>query len=372
MYNRNTVFILGAGASWHYGYPTGEILVHEVRRFAVELSNYCNGCAERSIGYAPKFIARDGLTKDRWREWRDIFSKVSLRIDNADPLVIDYFLSQNPDLREAVTFLIAWVILRREALYRSYKNRENRTTESHQRTNDNWVRFIAHKRVQTRPDSSALSQNRVNFITFNYDYSLEQALIQSLDSLSYLRHSDIVNFMSEQRIVHMYGQVRYAPYSTDGVGGFSVVENPLALFGNSQAQHQLADLMDKVYNASREINVIEIGNKDDNSDNIQVAQEILAKATDLYFLGYGFDENNNKRLGLDRIVLRSQGGPHLKINYTNYQDSNRINKIAGSLFIGNQGRLISPGGQSTVIQGHIAVEKSIKNTYDALLLDFDH
>jgi hypothetical protein len=30
MFRNKTVFLLGAGASWHYGYPTGEELVRKV------------------------------------------------------------------------------------------------------------------------------------------------------------------------------------------------------------------------------------------------------------------------------------------------------------------------------------------------------
>ena len=30
MFNRKTVFVLGAGASWHYGYPTGEGLIEKI------------------------------------------------------------------------------------------------------------------------------------------------------------------------------------------------------------------------------------------------------------------------------------------------------------------------------------------------------
>jgi hypothetical protein len=35
-----TVFILGAGASWHYGYPTGEKLVQKVIEKAKCASTY--------------------------------------------------------------------------------------------------------------------------------------------------------------------------------------------------------------------------------------------------------------------------------------------------------------------------------------------
>ena len=42
MFKRKTVFILGAGASWHYGYPTGEDLVRKVIGAANRLAEVFN------------------------------------------------------------------------------------------------------------------------------------------------------------------------------------------------------------------------------------------------------------------------------------------------------------------------------------------
>ncbi len=42
MFTEETVFILGAGASWHYGYPTGEELISRVQRKANELASLWN------------------------------------------------------------------------------------------------------------------------------------------------------------------------------------------------------------------------------------------------------------------------------------------------------------------------------------------
>ena len=41
MFRKPTVFILGAGASCHYGYPTGEALVAQVLQRAVRLRQMC-------------------------------------------------------------------------------------------------------------------------------------------------------------------------------------------------------------------------------------------------------------------------------------------------------------------------------------------
>jgi hypothetical protein len=60
-YPRETAFILGAGASWHYGYPTGDRLVKKVvdkARFAAEhiSSVLHNGSATADL---PKYVIRN-------------------------------------------------------------------------------------------------------------------------------------------------------------------------------------------------------------------------------------------------------------------------------------------------------------------------
>ncbi len=45
MFTNKTVFILGAGASWHYGYPTGEDLVKKVIKKSQEMANFFKNSA---------------------------------------------------------------------------------------------------------------------------------------------------------------------------------------------------------------------------------------------------------------------------------------------------------------------------------------
>jgi hypothetical protein len=40
MFTKNTVFILGAGGSWHYGYPTGDAVVEKVIQKATIVTKY--------------------------------------------------------------------------------------------------------------------------------------------------------------------------------------------------------------------------------------------------------------------------------------------------------------------------------------------
>jgi len=46
-----TVFVLGAGASWHYGYPTGEKLVDRVIEMAERLRAFCHLALQAGGGW---------------------------------------------------------------------------------------------------------------------------------------------------------------------------------------------------------------------------------------------------------------------------------------------------------------------------------
>jgi hypothetical protein len=84
MFINKTVFILGAGASWHYGYPTGEELVEQVREKARVFHGYCAKIVQQNRDSAtvqiPRFLSRnttgtftDGLQGMRraWEAGRD-------------------------------------------------------------------------------------------------------------------------------------------------------------------------------------------------------------------------------------------------------------------------------------------------------------
>ena len=137
MFFNKTVFILGAGASWHYGYPTGEDLVRKVIAKAQVASEYFQDAmtnASASVS-RPQYVARrspmsmpDGLAGAR-KDW-DSASKecddLVRRLNSVDPLVIDYFLGQNPHLADIGKLMIAWVLLECEAFYLRYEFNLNR------------------------------------------------------------------------------------------------------------------------------------------------------------------------------------------------------------------------------------------------------
>jgi hypothetical protein len=45
MFDRPTVFVLGAGASWHFGYPIGEELLSRVMMPSTEFADFMRNCS---------------------------------------------------------------------------------------------------------------------------------------------------------------------------------------------------------------------------------------------------------------------------------------------------------------------------------------
>src|SRR5947208_1187998 len=89
MIKKYTVFILGAGASKPYGYPTGPELIAKMLNLKDEVARVIQEC---------------GTGADQWRAFQDSLRKSSQGS-------IDAFLERRPDLRGIGKLLIAANIL---------------------------------------------------------------------------------------------------------------------------------------------------------------------------------------------------------------------------------------------------------------------
>ena len=68
MYNKKTVFVIGAGASWHYGYPTGEGLIRKAIQKSASAAGLFHLAASADL---PKFV-RNRPDKREIRSHNDI------------------------------------------------------------------------------------------------------------------------------------------------------------------------------------------------------------------------------------------------------------------------------------------------------------
>jgi hypothetical protein len=363
--SNRTVFILGAGASWHYGYPTGEALVGKIIEKAEIALRYFTHSAKIKNPERPEFVT----DAQQWMKAMEETTRLRIGLEQVNPLVIDYYLGWNPDVQAIGRLLIAWVILECEQL--SKHSNINRYPKSNSTVNttkyyDDWVRFIIHQIAIHCKESSDLLQNRVSFVTFNYDVSLETKLRNGLDHIQLFSKDDISKFLSG-RVIHIYGKIRDEHAKSNDIP-WAVQEHDPKQFGKVGDYHmQMKHLLDAVYNASKGLRVIDPHDKAADDTEIMIARKIIADANRVFILGYGFDEHNSGRLNLREYLFKTAAAQvDKRISFTNYQDINQINKRASNLFYGMR-TVFQPGGDAIVDR----YEKSIRNTYDALAMDFD-
>jgi hypothetical protein len=365
VFSAPTVFILGAGASWHYGYPTGEGLVKKVIEKAEVAAAFFKWSAENGNGNVPNLLletTENGLDLGaRWTTLHDQCERLKRGLQQVNPLVIDYYLGWNADVQEIGRVLIAWVILECESQSRDVNinhkviaGRRELLSESR----DDWCRFIIHQLAIHCETSNDLFRNKISFVTFNYDVSLEVALKNGLQHIRMFDKSDVDKFLDGSRIVHIYGKVR------DIKSGRAQVK-----WSNTNPSHSsridFCELLNVVYSASQGIRVIDPHDKGANPHDLSIAQTQINNARRVFILGYGFDEHNSERLRL-RESLKLESNSQKMVAFTNLGDINQVNKRASKVIFGNIASF-PPNGQSIVFH----TEKSTRNTYDALSLDFD-
>jgi hypothetical protein len=63
-------------------------------------------------------------------------------------------------------------------------------------------------------------RNKVSFITFNYDVSLEYELYHSLKAIAQFSEGNVINkFFEEDRFIHVYGKIRRSGNDGSQLGG---------------------------------------------------------------------------------------------------------------------------------------------------------
>jgi hypothetical protein len=388
MFNpKSTAFILGAGASWHYGYPTGETLVKKVIAKAVFARKNIQAILQNGSATAncPKYVTRNSPTpnplglkgmKNDWtaalQECEDLIN----RLTTVDPIVIDYFLGLNPDLSDIGKLMIAWVLLECEAFYCKYKVNVNHQESTHNtKTADNWYRFLVHKLVTGCADGNDLLRNKVSFVTFNYDVFLEYELYRSLRAISQFSEGNVIDkFFEGDRFIHVYGKIRQdftqdIPDTTLDLFAKRVMELTSAssnFLGDSQ---EFNNLLDVSYNASKTIRTMAPHEKT-SSGEIEKAKKVIMDANVVYILGYGFDENNSRLLGLyDSLHI---GAIQEKtVLFTNFNDHNQVNKKASRVITGSPRAMLAGAPEINQTELNSSCEKSRRTVYDALAFDFD-
>lgn len=257
-----TLLILGAGASEPYDYPLG-----------LELRDRIN---EDLIA----FIKND--YDHHWAEdleiSRNLITKFTQYFDSSMSYSIDSFLEhQDEDFVEIGKLAIVNQITKSESAEKLFHEAKR---------DDDWYRYLINKLTNNTPFDS-IKDNKLEIITFNYDRSLEMALITALAAFYATDYKESSFLIKNFPILHMYGQL-------DPL----LVEIPLPGQEKEGRTYGAPCSSEKLKIISENIKLIHEAKED---KTIEKANKMIEKAKRIYFLG--LDLRNKENLGMFDLSL---------------------------------------------------------------------
>jgi hypothetical protein len=362
------LFILGAGASSHFGYPLGAELIPSMERF---LERIDAGKRTDEVNQ----VTRDDLAKAR---------EFITKIQQFNPLNIDYYLHNNNAEKEIAQKLIESTLTWIQDDNRFSDNGNKIKPWSPEAANTivtetmkqrspnlldyiyeakNWIKFIHHAlvsnvRFENRIEDIKSNLENVSFITFNYDVSLEQGLYRYFSKSELFK--DVCAYLADSwyqsNIYHVYGKISHKDYEPVYTTG-----DKFGIFEKSKGSG-----LDVI--SPEKANII------DNK-----AVEIIRNANNIYFLGYGFDSFNNKRIGLSTELKQSKNLKRLF--YTNFSNSLIVDSMVRSFLDGEFSTLRADNRITQCFRKSSAypvnrrwvvdIVKSVNSVYKALELDLN-
>lgn len=263
MIKTDSVFILGAGASVPYGYPTGFELAEGIKNFLL------------NFPYDPKVVPKDMM------EVHNFFNllvnplpKLEQFYDallKASTYSIDKFLENRPDYLELGKLLITYMLKKKEHEFDLFINLKEK----------NWYAELFN-RIDANVEN--ISKNRISFITFNYDRSLEFFLYNLLKSRSIKEDVDILKVFHSIPIIHIYGSLGCFPWESSCAIPYSYEFIP-----------------DHIKKMATNIQIM---SDEAETEELRAAHKLLDQAKNIYFIGCGYDFKNLNRLKIIEYARR--------------------------------------------------------------------
>ncbi|MBI3986762.1 MAG: hypothetical protein HY343_07575 [Lentisphaerae bacterium] len=272
MITKQTVFILGAGASAPYGFPLGKELVdriiHELNPEPTDNRKAIECICKAADNYWSSVDLED------FRK-----SLVTSREQS-----IDAFLQHHPNFMRQGKAAIAWMLLNAES-----SNAQLRPSKEHK--DKDWYPQL---RDLLSASFDEFQNNKAAFLTFNFDRSLEQFLFTTLSSRQSgkARPADWAAKLREcLPIVHLHGELGIHPAFAES-DDKEVVE-----FGASVTPASLRAASRRIRNVHDSVDL-------DSDPAFQQAYRLISQADFICFLGFAYDERNIAKL---RLRLHCKG-----------------------------------------------------------------
>jgi len=249
-----TTFILGAGASIPYRYPSGlsllQMIVKEIQEGGDlrQCLKAC-GCADTQMVAFGDALKLSGRTS------------------------VDAFLEHRNEFIEVGKAAIAGILMRYEHVHDFYV------------ADRNWYKYLFNLMCTSFDE---FHRNPIGFITFNYDRSLEEFFYQCLKNSFNKSDAEICTAMGNIPIVHVHGQLCRLPWETNRDN------RPVRRY------EAVTSDVDAIKKSAQQIQIIHENGVTLNPEFAR-AKELLQTTKRIIFLGFGFHKSNMRRLGMERV-----------------------------------------------------------------------
>lgn len=249
------MLVLGAGASNPYGFPLGKELVDLIlKHLGSSGTNLRVILAQQGLNDVGKFVE-------------------DLRYSGTTS--IDAFLEGRGDSHP-------YVRIGKIAIAHSILLRENRDSLFEERP-CHWYRYLWDQLIRPGASTITLPENRLAFITFNYDLTLEYYLTRAMQHSFGVTWDEAHDLFGRSfSVIHVHGEVGEDP------SYFGARSNPLASI--------------EVANAAQQIRIVHDPVAEDDS-RFQEARQLIGGAQIVSFIGFGYHPENLRRLDLKKSLL---------------------------------------------------------------------
>jgi hypothetical protein len=250
MIKKNTVLVLGAGASMGFGYPSGAGLRDHLISGLGNENDQPHG-----------LLSEMGFPKDDIARFR-------LALNRSGTLSVDAFLEQRREFVAIGKAAIASHLLRCESA----------TEMVHSGSSAKWNWYLhLWSRMTNEGDFNALSKNRVSVLTFNYDRSFEQFLFNVASNLYGRDPVETTQALSAIPVIHLHGSL-----------------GPLIWQKPDGSEYGCVPTVERVKLAAETIKIVH--EAVDGDAEFQQAKILLSEAELILFLGFAYAPRNLERL----------------------------------------------------------------------------
>lgn len=288
---KKTVLVMGAGSA-PVGFPSGSGLFWEI------VNHQAQRKSNENVFKLLNDIGVDYQSFEVFRQELEYSGKES----------VDAFLEHRKEFIEVGKKAIAGVLIPNENISRLFvNNQEVRNAVFH-----NWYRYLFDRMNSSFPE---FGSNNIVFVTFNYDRSLEYFLLNSLRKSYGKDEKEAAGVLSKIPIIHIHGQLGAPSFFGEKGRDYNTEISP----------EHVAKSANEIYIAHDE----DIANRQQTKDAIRHIRE----AERLFFLGFGWNEVNLRRLGIPKIGQKTLvGGTAFGMKENEMKHITKLFKEGGTVF----------------------------------------